>query len=131
MDAEAAVLLTTAGSTVVSLMATDAWQQTHDGLLRLWHRFRPEHADAIGQELAAGEPGDLWMRELPALLAYPQAARELANLLAACVEAAGGPVALSVADSGAAPKKVQVEAKAKGHARAYASGRDMTFNERP
>lgn len=53
MDAEAAALLTTAGTTVVALMATDAWKQTRDGLVRLWHRFRPEHAEAIGRELTA------------------------------------------------------------------------------
>jgi hypothetical protein len=32
MDAEAAALLTTAGTTVVALMATDAWKQIRDGL---------------------------------------------------------------------------------------------------
>jgi hypothetical protein len=126
MDAEAAALVTTAGTTVAKLMVTDAWQQTRDGLLRLWHRFRPEQAEAVGQELAAGMPGDVWTRELPLLLVHPQAVRELTDLLAACVEAAGGSAA---ANSSAVPQRAQIEAKAKGHGRAYASGRDMTINE--
>jgi hypothetical protein len=95
MDTEAAVPLTTAGTTVVGLMATDAWDQTHDGLVRLWHRFRPEHAVAVARELTESRAtivaasasgaitpleaylGPLWVRELRELLADPHAAREL------------------------------------------------------
>lgn len=138
MDAEAAVLLTTAGTTVVGLMATDAWNQTHDGLVQLWHRFRPEHAAEVGRDLAssraaiaAAQGGDtspeaglspLWAQELRELLADPQAARALSELLHACTRAA---------DSASAPQKQRVEAKAKGHGRSYAAGRDMTINEAP
>lgn len=144
MDTEAVALLTTAGTTVVGLMATDAWQQTHDGLVRLWHRFRPEHADAVGRELATHRAtidggatasvtesgvapeaglGPLWTQELRELLADPQAARELGALLLACTQSA------AAQSAGTAPGKQRVEAKAKGHGRAYAAGRDMTITE--
>ena len=143
MDDEAVALLTTAGTTVVGLMVTDAWNQTHDELVRLWHRFRPEHADAVGRELATsratvvaaqagggGVPADaalgtLLARELRDLLADPRAARELGELLRACTL-----VASASSESDTTPRKVRVEAKATGRARAYAAGRDMTIIER-
>ncbi len=107
MDAEAAALLTTAGTTVVALMATDAWKQTRDGLVRLWHRFRPEHAEAIGRELTASRAvvasalargdtqpetplGRLWAQELRELLADPHAARELRDTPVPAVVPVGG-----------------------------------------
>ena len=138
MDAEAAALLTTAGTTVVALMATDAWKQTRDGLVRLWHRFRPEHAEAIGRELTAGRAvvasalargdtqpetplGRLWAQELRELLADPHAARELRVLLLACKQAAPG-------NDGAPSRSQRTEARAEGHARSYA-GHDMTIIE--
>lgn len=137
METEAAALLATAGTTVVGLMATDAWNQTHNGLVRLWHRFRPETAEAVGRELTSSRAtivaapagadtspeaalGPLWTRELHELLADPRAARELGALLLACTQSAG-----------AAPSKQRIEAKAKGHGRSYAAGRDMTINEQP
>ena len=147
MDTEAAALLTTAGTTVAGLMATDAWHQTHDGLVRLWHRFRPERAEAVGRELAehraaivagpatattaAGAPpqaalGPLWSQELQELLKNPVAAQELGTLLLACTKAAGQP-----GDAATATREQRVEAKAKGHGRSYAAGRDMTIIERP
>ena len=143
MDDEAVALLTTAGTTVVGLMVTDAWNQTHDELVRLWHRFRPEHADAVGRELATsqatvvaaqaggGVPADaalgtLLARELKELLADPRAARELGELLRACTLAAS-----ASSESDTTPRKIRVEAKATGRARAYAAGRDMTIIERP
>ncbi|MEU6952797.1 hypothetical protein [Streptomyces sp. NPDC045714] len=32
-------------------MATDAWQQTRDGVVGLWRRAHPERAQEVGQEL--------------------------------------------------------------------------------
>lgn len=139
MDTEAAALLTTAGTTVVALMATDAWKQTRDGLVRLWRRFRPEHAEAIGRELTASravvasalargdaEPetplGRLWAQELRELLADPHAARELRALLLACKQAAPG-------NDGSPSRSQRTEARAEGHARSYAAGHDMTIIE--
>ena len=139
MDAEAAALLTTAGTTVAALMATDAWKQTRDGLVRLWRRFRPEQAETIERELTAhwavvvagsvegsARPetmlGPLWARELHELLASPQATRELRALLLTCEEAASG-------NNEAPSRRQRVEARAKGHARSYAAGHDMTITE--
>jgi hypothetical protein len=151
MDAEATALLKTAGTTVAGLMATAAWQQTHDGLVRLWQRFRPEHAEAVGRELAvrraivvAAPPpeagavagaglgpgfdlGALWARELPKMLADPRAAHEFAALLLECGRSAAAPSG----DAETAPREPWVVAKTKGHGRAYAAGRDMKIAERP
>jgi hypothetical protein len=141
MDTEAAGLLTTAGTTVAALMATDAWKQTLDGLARLWRRFRPEHAEAIEHELTTSwatvtavsaentaRPeallGPFWVRELRELLADPHAARELRALLLTCEQAASG-------NNETSPRRQRVEARAKGHARSYAAGRDMTITEGP
>lgn len=49
MDPEA--LAQTAGTTVVALMATDAWQRTRDGVVALWRRARPAQADEIDTAL--------------------------------------------------------------------------------
>lgn len=147
MDAEAVALITAAGTTVANLMATEAWQQTHDGLMHLWQRFRPEHAAEIGRELERrqalviadrsddGEAPDaglgaVWARELPRLLADPQAARELTALLRTCVAAADESSPAQGADDEAQPRAVKVRAKAKGHGQVFVAGRDMTVHPR-
>lgn len=125
---------TTAGTTVAKLMTTEAWQQTHDGLVRVWRRFRPEHAAQIERELAqqqavlAADPADhgetpavelgaLWADELPRLLADPQAARELAALLRACIAAADASPPGREASGDAQRRTVKVRARRKGTAR--------------
>ncbi|WP_406149068.1 hypothetical protein [Streptomyces anulatus] len=40
-----------AGTALVGAMATDAWQQTRDGVVALWRRVHPERAEEVGQEL--------------------------------------------------------------------------------
>ena len=45
------VLAQAAGTTVVALMATDAWQRTRDGVVALWRRVRPAQADEVGTAL--------------------------------------------------------------------------------
>ncbi|MFD3514156.1 hypothetical protein [Streptomyces sp. NPDC058657] len=51
MDPQIAALAGTAGTTLVTLMATDAWQRTRDGVTALWRRVHPERADAVAGEL--------------------------------------------------------------------------------
>jgi hypothetical protein len=54
MDTELAVLVSSAATTIVTLMATDAWDQVKAKVGALWRRFRPEQADAIEAELTRG-----------------------------------------------------------------------------
>src|SRR5438128_855826 len=51
VDDEIAALIATAGTTLVSLMVTDTWQQARDGFVHLWRRHRPEAADRVEREL--------------------------------------------------------------------------------
>ncbi|MFI6049658.1 hypothetical protein ACIBCO_06115 [Streptomyces violascens] len=125
-----------AGTTLVALMATDAWQTTRAGIVALWRRVRPVQADeidlALGETreeiLAARQNGDAdgvhdlerdWLRRLTRLLAAdPEAARALQALLA---EARAS---LPPEERPAAPS-IHLEAHASGNARVYQSGRDQ------
>lgn len=121
----------TAGATVVTLLATDAWEQTRRGVTALWQRFRPEAAEEIdallsrsrAALLAGGEPVGLeseWQLRLGALLAqYPDAVAGLASLLRELAVESGG----QVIDGG-----VHLEARAEGSGQVYQSARDQTVN---
>lgn len=99
MDAESAVLAGTAGTTLVSSPATEAWQRVGDGITSLWRRAEPERAEAISAEPEAtrtdlpaareagdtdtdGEPGVEWQGRIRRLLvAHPEEAAMLRSLL--------------------------------------------------
>jgi hypothetical protein len=51
MDSELAVIASSAATTIVNLLATDAWHQVKDKIGDLWRRFRPEQAEAVESEL--------------------------------------------------------------------------------
>src|SRR6266851_5235831 len=51
MDAELAVLASSAATTIVNLLATDAWGQVKEKVGVLWRRFRPDQADTVAAEL--------------------------------------------------------------------------------
>lgn len=100
MDPEITGLAATAGTTLVTLLATDAWQGARDGVVALWRRTHPDRADAIGGELDASREelvsaqtnGDAeteaelradWQGRLRQLLTTrPELAEELRALLA-------------------------------------------------
>ncbi|GGP14160.1 hypothetical protein LDL08_19950 [Nonomuraea glycinis] len=44
-------IVLTAGTALVTAMATDAWQAARDGAVALWRKARPEQADAVEAEL--------------------------------------------------------------------------------
>ncbi|WP_328311854.1 hypothetical protein OG432_17385 [Streptomyces sp. NBC_00442] len=129
-------LVQSAGTTVVALMATDAWQTTRAGIVALWRRVRPVQADeielALGETreeiLAARRAGDEdgvhdlerdWWRRLARLLAAdPEAARELETLLAEA-RASLPP------EDRPALSAVHLQARASGNARVYQAGRDQ------
>ncbi|WP_407566570.1 hypothetical protein [Streptomyces sp. 184] len=136
MDPEAALLAQSAGITLVTLMTTDAWQRTRDGITQLWHRMQPHRAETVAAELeatrddalaaeAAGDRetlGELhaeWQGRLRRLLvARPDVAAELRALLD------------EVEPPGVPGSAVVQHARASGHARIHQAGRDQHIAER-
>ncbi|MBL1084175.1 hypothetical protein JK359_19760 [Streptomyces actinomycinicus] len=131
MDQNLLALAGTAGTTVVALLATDAWEQTRSGVLTLWRRFRPEAAEEISamlsstrQGLLAGADPDGAENELQlqfaALLArHPESVGELSTLLQ---KLTAGPNAQTIRGG------VHLQARAEGAGQVYQSVRDQTVN---
>ena len=113
MDPEIAALAGTAGTTVVTLMVTNAWESARDGMVALWRRFQPARAESVGEELEAGR------EEL--LLARPDVADELRVLLDELA-----PAMPEEPDA----RHVHLRARASGSARIYQAGRDQHITER-
>ncbi|WP_030609944.1 hypothetical protein [Streptomyces fulvoviolaceus] len=139
MGPEIAELARTAGTTMVTLMATQAWESTRDGMVALWQRFQPARAEAVGSELEATredlllarEAGDAdteteltaeWQaRVRRLLLAQPEVADELRRILAE----------LSPEFPERRPSvEVRLRAEASGSGRVYQAGRDQHITER-
>ncbi|MET8945371.1 hypothetical protein ABZX30_17750 [Streptomyces sp. NPDC004542] len=136
MDPETALLAQSAGVPLVTLMATDAWERTREGITQLWRRTQPHRAEAVAAELeatredalAAGEADDQetlgelhleWQGRLRRLLtAQPGVAVELRRLLD------------ELEPRGATGLAVNQHASASGQARIYQAGRDQHNAER-
>ncbi|MFJ8998499.1 hypothetical protein ACIRG8_09150 [Streptomyces sp. NPDC102359] len=139
MDPEIAALAGTAGTTVVTLMVTNAWESARDGMVALWHRFQPARAESIGEELEAGRADLLLARQADDadaeaeltvewqgrlrrfLLARPEAADELRRILDELTPQLPGDTA---------PERIRMEARASGSARIYQAGRDQHITDR-
>ncbi|MFF2806365.1 hypothetical protein ACFVT2_04120 [Streptomyces sp. NPDC058000] len=137
MDQELTSFAQAAGTTLVTLMTTEAWQHTREGFTRLWQRLQPDRAQNISNELEASREevlrarsaddqemlGELrlqwegYLRRL--LLAHPEAVEDLRRLLDE-VSPEPAPCAAPVTQHGTAS----------GRARIYQAGRDMHINER-
>ncbi|WP_217165898.1 hypothetical protein [Streptomyces sp. AC512_CC834] len=131
MDPETALLAQSAGVTLVTLMTTDAWNRTREGVTRLWRRAQPDRAETVVAELAATREDALaagaaddretlaelhaeWQGRLRRLLAArPDIAAELRELLEELDP--GGPTGPAISQ----------HASASGHARVYQAGRDQ------
>lgn len=131
MDPETALLAQSAGVTLVTLMTTDAWVRTREGITQLWRRMQPHRAEAVAAELEAtredalaadeaddqdtlGEPHSEWQGRLRRLLAaQPGAAAELRRLLD------------ELEPMSATSPVITQHASASGHARIYQAGRDQ------
>ena len=142
MDPELMALASTAGSTVVGLLATDAWEKTKSAVGSFWRRARPDQAESVDAELvvaheellAARLSGDAtleeslageWQTKLRRLLAAnPQLAVELRRL----IDEDLGP-ALRTAEPVRAGD-VHMEAKAWGQGRIYQASGDQHITER-
>jgi hypothetical protein len=139
MGPEIADLARTAGTTMVTLMAGQAWESARDGMVALWQRFQPARAEAVGSELEATredlllarETGDAdteaeltaeWQaRVRRLLLTQPEVADELRRILAEV--------------SPALPEQrpsvdVRLRAEVSGSGRVYQAGRDQHITER-
>jgi len=136
VDPEAASLAQSAGATLVTLMAADAWQRTRDGFTQLWRRMQPERAETVAAELEAGREDVLaavaahdqealdelrlqwqgFVRRL--IVARPAAAEELRQLLD------------ELDPDGSVARQVTQHATASGQARVYQAGRDQHIAER-
>ncbi|WDO05968.1 hypothetical protein ME763_09960 [Streptomyces murinus] len=136
MDPEIAVLAGTAGTTLVTVLTTEAWQRARDGIAALWRRAEPDRAEAIAAELdvtrrdllAAQGGGDLesrtelgseWQGRIRRLLAaHPEEAEMVRRLLDDLGSyTPGGSI-------------VTQHASASNHARVYQAGRDQSFGRR-
>jgi hypothetical protein len=139
MGPEIADLARTAGTTMVTLMAGQAWESARDGMVALWQRFQPARAEAVGSELEATredlllarETGDAdteaeltaeWQaRVRRLLLTQPEVADELRRILAEVSPAL--PEQRPSAD-------VRLRAEVSGSGRVYQAGRDQHITER-
>lgn len=141
MEPEIVDLARTAGTTLVTLMATDTWQSARSGLTALWRRVLPARADDLAGDLdaareeliAARRAGDEEAeRELRAewsgrvrrlLVQQPDVADELRRVLAD-LEPAREREDLRVRT------EIRLRAEARGSGRVYQAGRDQTITER-
>lgn len=141
MDAQLVALATAGGTTLVTLMATDAWQRAKSGVGALWRKVRPEKADVIEAELvdvraeltSGDEPDQALVAELTAewqgrlrrlLAAEPAAADELRRLVtewrdeAATTGITAGVGGLAVGGN----SRVDINASGEGSAAAWSMG---------
>ncbi|MGW3571540.1 hypothetical protein ACWDSL_48000 [Streptomyces sp. NPDC000941] len=144
MEPQLADLARTAGSTVVTLMATDAWQRARERIVALWRRAQPDRADGIDGELETThddllaardaddseneetrrELGEEWagrMRRF--LVAHPEVVEELRRILDELSPALPG-------NDQAMNTTIHMRAEASGSGRVYQAGRDQHITER-
>lgn len=122
---------------MVTLMATDAWERTRDGIVSLWQRASPARAEGVqdeleaarddlltaretGDELTEQELRDAWSGRVRRLLIErPDIASDLRRILLELDP-----------EVKHAPRTVQMRAEASGSGRVYQAGRDQHINER-
>ncbi|MFF2076974.1 hypothetical protein ACFVXG_19695 [Kitasatospora sp. NPDC058162] len=136
MEDELALFVQTAGTTLVALMATDAFQRTKDGVLGMWRRVRPGESEAVGEQMdatraallhaqtdgnedRAQELSNWWQERLSLLFdADPSTAETLRKALA---HGASHPISQDAPRIG----RIQLRARGQGHARIFQAGRDQ------
>ncbi|MEV7859387.1 hypothetical protein AB0O86_11255 [Streptomyces hirsutus] len=140
MDPYLLTLAGTAGTTLVGLLVGEGWQQTRDGVVTVWRRFRPGAAEEVERELEASRTAVLdagegdgtdpagrlegqWIGRFTTLLGeHPEAADELRDLVEGWQRRATGGQEISGG--------VRLEARAEGSARIYQAARDQHITER-
>ena len=136
LDAELAVLASSAATTIVNLMATDAWDQVKERVGVLWRRFAPQQADAVAAELDRARLEIQDMDETVALATTRDLESRLLRLLAA--DAAVAPeLSRAVAELKQIPAGQQARghvwqsARASGQSTVIQIGGDGTIGELP
>ncbi|TQF04405.1 hypothetical protein E6W39_21995 [Kitasatospora acidiphila] len=142
MDSEFVTLASSAATTVVTLLATDGWEQVKTAMGSLWRRVHPDLAGAVEAELVAQRSmviaaqdadddqvvralEDDWRQRLSTLLAAePWLAAELRRLVEEDLRAR------ETAAEGSRATPIEMHAKASGHGRVYQAGRDQHITER-
>ncbi|MFH8608911.1 hypothetical protein ACH4D5_15675 [Streptomyces sp. NPDC018029] len=138
MDPYLLTLAGTAGTSVVTLLVTDGWQQAKDGVVAFWRRFQPEAADDVERELEASRrtaldatenattpatgrlEGHWCARAVTLLSEHPEAAPELEALIDRLARGADGQEVTG---------GIHMEAHAEGNGRVYQAGRDQHITE--
>jgi len=141
MEPDLGILTSTAATTLVQLMTTDAWDRFKASIVSLWRRVHPERADTVDAELAAArlevlaagaalaeqarlDLADEWRSRLrPLVAAEPQLADDLRRL----VEEFRPVLAEAEASR---PGAVRMKATASGHGRVYQAAGDQHIVER-
>lgn len=141
MDPQIVDLARTAGTTVVALMATHAWEAARDQVVTLWRRFQPERADGVEEELEASRDELLgagetdgqvetdvaaeWQARVRRLLANrPEAVPELRQVLDELT-------ARLPESQRPAVGHITMRAEASGSGRVYQAGRDQHIGDEP
>ncbi|MGO4748598.1 hypothetical protein AB4212_08185 [Streptomyces sp. 2MCAF27] len=106
MNPEMVALAGTAGTTLVTILTTEARQSVREGFTSLWRRAQPDRADAISAELEATRSdlltaqvnGEGRIRRL--LMAHPEEMEALRTLLNELAPHTPTPEAPSVTQAG-------------------------------
>ncbi len=140
MDPQLVQFTQTAGTTVVALMATEAWSATRYRVVTLWRRFRPADAEAVeaaldetreqivlsreGEGEAEDRLADEWQGRMMLLLATdPAAAPALERVLREARELLPPGEQSSIGS-------VRISAHATGNSHVYQAGRDLHITDR-
>lgn len=138
MDPELATLATTAATTLVASLTTDAWERAKTAVGGLWRRVHPEGSDTVEAELvqvraevlAARKADDQqaeqalvseWQARLRRLLTTdPWVADELRHIVDDLTPMLPGGDRVRIG-------RIQMTATASGHGRIYQAGRDQSI----
>ena len=135
MDGELAALAGSAATTIVTLLATDAWGEVKEKIGGLWRRFRPELADAAEQELDRTHAEIATADQTVALAITREWESRLLRLLAADADAAAelSRILAKLSQSCSAQRRgaVRQTAKASGHSTVIQVGGDAAIGELP
>lgn len=142
MDAELAALTTVAATTIVKLLATQAWQATRDGVAGLWHKVHPDKASRVARDLHEGRDQllqasgqgdstaveaaltDEWRGRLTTLVTLtPALAADLHELLDTQLKPALDETRPRTAES------IQLSATASDHSTVIQAGHSVTISE--